>query len=104
MRLNLSTEGLASASARHPWLTLAAWAAIVVGAIVLISTLFGDAMTNDVSFTNNPESEQAETLLEERLRGPEQTREVLIVRSTGSSVDDPGFQAFTRRCPAWALR
>ena len=29
-----------------------------------------DALTNDFTFTNNPEAIRAEELLEERLRGP----------------------------------
>jgi RND superfamily putative drug exporter len=97
MRFNLSTEAVASFSARHPWLVLAAWVGIVIGAVVVISTLIGSSMTNEVSFASNSESERADKLLEERLRGPEQIREILVVRSTDASVDDPAFRAFAER-------
>ncbi|MFQ5472231.1 MAG: hypothetical protein ACE5FA_05015, partial [Dehalococcoidia bacterium] len=77
IRFNLSTEAVASFSARYPWLVLAAWAGIVIGAIVVTSTLIGSSLTNEVSFASNSESERAGNLLEERLRGPEQVREML---------------------------
>lgn len=46
--------------------------------------------------TNNPESQQAERLLE-RLRGPERTNEIVIVRSADRTVDAPGFQSFVQQ-------
>src|SRR3990170_167547 len=94
MALNLSTETLARASARRPWLVVGAWAAVFAISIALISGLLSDALTNEVSFTNNPESKRAETLLEERLRGPQKVNEIVIVRSADKTVDDPAFKAF----------
>ena len=88
----LSTEGLARASARRPWLVVAAWAAIIVASGVVIGTLLASGLTTEVSLTNDPESQRAENLLEDRLRGPEPTNEVVIVRSTGATVDDPQFR------------
>ena len=38
---------------------------------VISSNLLGDALTNDVDLLNQPEAKRAQTLLEERLRGPE---------------------------------
>jgi RND superfamily putative drug exporter len=94
MALPISTEGLARASARHPWLVIGAWIGVFITSIALITTLLSDALTTEVAFTNNPESKQAENLLEERLRGPRQTNEVVIVQSEDLTVDDPQFRSF----------
>ncbi len=93
MRLRPSTEALARVCARRPWLVVAAWAAILLASSGLIGGLFGSAFTTQFKLTNNPQSQQAESLLE-RLRGPERTNEIVIVRSTGSTVDDPQYQSF----------
>ncbi|MDO8611736.1 MAG: MMPL family transporter, partial [Dehalococcoidia bacterium] len=94
MALNLSTEALARASARRPWLVVGAWAAVFAISIALISGLLSDALTNEVGFTNNPDSKRADTLLEQRLRGPEKVNEIVIVRSADRTVDDAAFKAF----------
>ena len=88
----LSTEGLARASARRPWFVVAAWVAVIVASVVAIGTLLASGLTTEVSLTNNPESQRAENLLEDRLRGPEPTNEIVIVRSAGATVDDPQFR------------
>ena len=93
MALSLSTEALARASARGPWFVVGAWAAIIVASAVAIGALLASGLTTEVSLTNNPESQRAEDLLEDRLRGPEPTNEIIIVRSDTATVDDPQFQA-----------
>jgi len=92
----LSTEALARASARRPWTVIALWVAVLAASIVAVVSLLSDGLTSDISLTNNPESERAETLLEERLRGPEPTNEIVIVRSADTTVSDPGFQTFVQ--------
>ena len=89
----LSTEGLARASARRPWFVVGTWAAVIVASIVAIGALLASGLTTEVSLTNDPESQRAENLLEDRLRGPEPTNEIVIVRSETATVDDPQFQA-----------
>ena len=64
MNLNLSTEALARASARHPWIVVGAWVALIVVAMGINVTLLGDALTTEFGFTNNPESKRADKLLE----------------------------------------
>ena len=96
MRLKLSTEALARFSARRPWLVVGAWAAVLLTASGLIGGLFDSAFTTQFKLTNNPESQQAERLLE-RLRGPERTNEIVIVRSADRTVDDPQFQSFVQQ-------
>ena len=63
-------------------------------AVALVFTFLGDALTNEIEVTSNPESNQADTLLEERLRGPHKATEIVIVRSENLTVDDPAFQEF----------
>ena len=89
-----STEGLARRSARRPWLTIGLWIAALVAAGVLIVGFLGDALTTDNNFTNTPESEAAELLLEVRLppAATETTDEVVLVRSSTYAVDDPEFR------------
>ena len=90
----MSTERLARASARRPWLTIAIWLGLFLGAGYLIATLLGDALTTDADLTTNPEYKQARTLIEERLHGPQRDNEIVIVQSEGATVDDEAFRGF----------
>ena len=92
MKLNLSTEALARASARRPWTTVGAWVVVLVAAMVLTATLLGDATTEEFAFTNDPDSQRGNTLLEERLRGPRKSQEVVAVQSATLTVDDQAFR------------
>jgi RND superfamily putative drug exporter len=93
MSRTLSTEGLARASARRPWLIVAIWVVLFAVAGFLIVRLLGDALTTTADITTNPESKQARTLIEERLRGPRRDNEIVIVQSTGATVDSPAFRS-----------
>ena len=93
----LSTTGLARASARHPWKIIGAWIAVLAAAMVLTSTLLGDALTTDVALTNNPESVRADTLLEERLAQGDSIGEVVIVRSDTLTVDDSAYRVYVEQ-------
>ena len=87
------TEQLARASARRPWVVVGLWVVLfLVGGF--LATGIGDVLTTEFALTNEPESVKADQLLEERLRGPEQARELVIVGSTSATVDDAEFQAF----------
>ena len=94
MKLNLSTEAVARASANRPWRTVGVWIVLLVLAIGINSTLLADALTTEFAFTNDPEYERADKLLEERLRGPRRVNEIVIVQSTseGVTVDSQGFR------------
>jgi hypothetical protein len=90
MRIN--PESLARGSSRKPWLTVSVWVATFAGAIALISAgLFGDALTNSIDFTNEPEAKEAARLVEERLRGEEPDNELILVVSESTTVQDPEF-------------
>ncbi len=94
MTLRLSTGGLARASARRPWTVLALWLVALLLAGLLAATALDSALTSEASFTNSPESQRAEELLEGRLRGPQPVNEIVIVRSPDRTVDDPAFRQF----------
>ena len=93
--INLSTEALARGASRRPWITIAVWALALVPALVLTSTLLIDSLSTDFSPTNDPESERANNLLEQRLGESEDfITEMVIVRSNTLTVDDPAYQTF----------
>jgi uncharacterized membrane protein YdfJ with MMPL/SSD domain len=52
MAFKLSTESLASASARRPWLVIAAWAVLFAVSVFLTTTLLADALTTEIRLTN----------------------------------------------------
>ena len=88
------TARVASASARYRWYVIAAWLALVAVAGSLAFDI-GDVLTADDAVVSNAESEQAETLLVERLRGPEAPQEFIVVRSATGTVDDAAFVEVT---------
>jgi RND superfamily putative drug exporter len=81
MRIDL-TEKLARTSAGHPWRVIGAWAGATVVAVALIVALLGSALTTDIEQTNNPESERAESLVDEAFPQRVGVDEVIIVRSS----------------------
>jgi RND superfamily putative drug exporter len=93
--MKLNPESLARSSSRHPWRTISIWVILLIGSMGLVSAgLFNDALTNAFDFTNEPESIQAQRLIEERLRGEEPDTELVLVVSTSSTVEDPAFQEY----------
>ncbi|MBN1160346.1 MAG: MMPL family transporter [Dehalococcoidales bacterium] len=94
MNLSNWTESLARACARRPWLTVGLWIGVMVLAIFSVITLLGGALVTDTKPTNNPESMIAMDLMNERLGIDTSTviDEMIIVRSSTFTVDDPEFQ------------
>ena len=90
--ISLSTESIAVASARRPWVVIGAWIAVFAAAVFLISTLLSDALTTEIALTNNPESQRADAILED-WRGEEHDNEIIIVQSESLTVDDAAFQS-----------
>src|SRR5215469_12450233 len=84
----------AGASARHPWRTIAVWIFVLAAAALSAKAFLGAALTTQGSFTNRPESIQAQNLTEQRLTGPAKDTELLIVRSRAITVSDPRFATF----------
>ena len=86
------TELLARVSAQRPLVAIALWVVLVAVAVILNATLLGSATTTEFRLGSNFESQRADALLEDRLRGPEAITEIVIVQSDTRTVDDPTFQ------------
>ena len=91
MAFNLSTENLARASASHPWRVIGIWVVVLVAGMVAIMSLLEDGLTTAFVFTNDPEVQHGEELLEE-IRGPKGTNEVVVFQSTKYTIDDPEYK------------
>lgn len=87
-----SAEALARRSARHPWMTMGVWLLLLLAAVYAMATMLGDVLTTEEGLLNNPDSHRANEMLEQNLRGPEQVREVVIIRSDDLTVDDAAFR------------
>ena len=85
-------ESIARRCGAHPWRTLAAWGVALVVALALTVTLLGGALTSEGAVTNNPESQRADTLINERLHAEESINELVVLRSAVRTVDEPIFQ------------
>jgi RND superfamily putative drug exporter len=94
----LSTQGLAAASARHPWRTVGAWIAVSVLAVVAIVTLLGGSLTTEGEPTNDPEAFQARDVLQRAFPPDPGTTvtDIVVVRSEEYTVDSPQFETFVR--------
>ncbi|HET8651252.1 MAG TPA: MMPL family transporter [Gaiellaceae bacterium] len=87
------TERLARSAARHPGLTVGAWITAVVLSIALIALFLGDALSGEAEQLNNPESEQAYQLIEERIPPTgDFTTDVIVVRASSLTATDPAFR------------
>jgi len=97
--MKLSPESLARASSRHPWRTLGAWLVLIVAMGVVSSTLLSGVLTQDIAFTNRPESVRAQDVLDERFEAgnePDST-EFFVIQSDSLTVDDPDYQSLVSR-------
>jgi uncharacterized membrane protein YdfJ with MMPL/SSD domain len=93
--MKINPETFARASSHHPWRTVVAWIVVLGGAIGLVASgLFGDALTNAIDFTNEPEAKEAAHLVEQRLRGEEPDSELILVVSETATVEDPTYATY----------
>ena len=83
---------LARFGARRPVVTIGLWVLALVVSLGLIDRLLGTATTTDFSLSSRYESEKASALLEDRLRGPRQLSELVVVQSPSYTVDDAVFR------------
>jgi RND superfamily putative drug exporter len=91
--LGLSTERIARACARRPWVTLGAWILALVLGIGTFASLLD--LTTEGEITSDPESEQGYSLIGRHFPpdpGNEYVTELVLVRSRTLNVDDPRFR------------
>ncbi|MBA3375537.1 MAG: MMPL family transporter [Actinobacteria bacterium] len=90
----LSTERIARACARHPWRTIGTWVVALVLAIGTIVALLD--LTSEGEITSDPESERGYDLIGRHFPpdpSAEFVNELVLVRSSSLTVDDPAFRA-----------
>jgi RND superfamily putative drug exporter len=98
--MRFSPQGVARWSAQHRFRVIGLWVVLFVVGGWLTSNYLSGALTTQANFANNPDSKQAQTLLEQRLTGPRRSNEVVIVRSESQTVTDPQFRAYVERLKA----
>ena len=87
------TGRLAQFSVAHKWIVIGFWTALFLVGGFLAGSI-SDVLTSEGTISNNPESEQADTLLEERLRGPDAPEEFVIVSADEATVGDTAYEEF----------
>jgi RND superfamily putative drug exporter len=89
------TERLARRSATHPWRTMAIWLALIVVAVLSMSSLLSSGITSDIEFRGqDPDSVTGQKLLQDRLTGPQRLSDFVIVRSDEHKVGDAAYEAY----------
>ena len=96
--MKLDPETVARASSRHPWRTLGVWVVLIVAMGAVSSTLLGGVLSQDVEFTNRPESVKAQSIIDKAFPGSEQGTDTVffIVGSQGNTSVDSSFQQLVR--------
>ncbi len=85
--MKLNPETLASVSSRHPWRTIGAWVALALAMGLLSARLLTGVLTDDMDFTNQPESARAQAVIDEQFGGSAAFTEFFVVQSRGSAWD-----------------
>src|SRR5215211_8917342 len=93
---SLSPRRLAAIAVARPRRVLAVWAIVALVGFALISGLLGSALSSEGDVTNNPESKQAEDLIDERFPERDALDEVVIVRSEEVPVTTAAFRERVR--------
>jgi putative drug exporter of the RND superfamily len=96
-----STKGLARASARRPWLVVGLWIVLIAIAGTLSAQFLADGLTTNVEAFNDPESQRAADLIEQRFGATGET-EVFILGAPDATVTDPSFERAVRSLQASA--
>ena len=87
------TQYLATVSARRPVIVIVAWVILLVASAVVVDRLLPSATTTDFKLADRYESNRAAKMLEERMRGPAKSPEIVIVRSGTLTVDAPPYRS-----------
>ena len=89
----MSPLSLTLSSARHPRIVIAAWALVFVISLGIAGALWGQGLTAERNLLVDSESGTADSLLEERVRGPRRFTEIVVVHSDTYTIADPQFEA-----------
>jgi putative drug exporter of the RND superfamily len=94
--MKLSPESIARASSRHPWRVIGTWVALLVVMGAVSSMFLADALSQDIAFTNSPESVRAQDLIDEKFDhgNAGENTVFFIVQSEDAVVDDSSFRDF----------
>jgi putative drug exporter of the RND superfamily len=93
----LGPRRLAELSIARPRRVVAIWAVLFLVGVLLAAALLPSALITEDHVTNNPESQRAQRLIDQRLPDHNAVDEVVIVRSERALVSDPDFMAHVRR-------
>jgi uncharacterized membrane protein YdfJ with MMPL/SSD domain len=96
VRGRLSPRKLAAFSVARPRLVLTMWGVLALVGFLLIGGLLASALSSEGDVTSNPESKQAEELIDARLPQRDALDELVIVRSAEFTVTDAPFRARVR--------
>jgi hypothetical protein len=96
--MKLNPETIAGATSRHPWRTLGVWLVVIVMMGWLSAALLGDVLSDDVAFTNNPESARALEAVEANFGGAQTFTEFVVVSS--ERTWDEGYASFVQELKA----
>jgi RND superfamily putative drug exporter len=77
----ISPAAWARRSAAHPKRVIAVWAAALLSSLAIVGALLSGALTTGATFTGTPESQQAKTLITDRIGIRETDTEAVIVTS-----------------------
>jgi putative drug exporter of the RND superfamily len=98
-RMRLNPEALARASSKHPWRTLGVWVVLIVTMFGVSGALLSGVLTQDIAFTNSPESVRAQDILDTKFsaggKQPAST-EFFVIQSASTTVDDPDFKTLVQ--------
>jgi uncharacterized membrane protein YdfJ with MMPL/SSD domain len=89
---SLSPRRLAAIAVARPGRVLAVWGVVVLVSFALISGLLGSALSSESDATSNPESKQAQDLIDERFPERNALDELVIVRSEELTVTASEFR------------
>jgi RND superfamily putative drug exporter len=95
--MRLSPQSIAGASVRRRRLVIGVWSLLLLLGGLLVTRSLSGALSSHAEFTNEPESKQAQALLEQRLSGPRRSAEVVIVQSASQTVDSPAFRSYVQQ-------
>jgi RND superfamily putative drug exporter len=92
--MKLNPESVARASSRHPWRTIGAWFLAIVAMGTVTGSLLAGVLTQDIKFTNKPESVKAQDVIDAHFSNGRDTSdtEFLIVQSDTLTASDAAFQ------------